>query len=92
VLVKLFATFQALGAGSKLTIAVPDGATVADALEALFAEAPLLRAHILQPGTQELQQHVNIMVNGRLIRDLQGLDTRVRNSDPLAIFPPVAGG
>jgi sulfur-carrier protein len=92
VLVKLFATFQTLGAGTRLDIPARDGDTVANVLEALFARHPVMREHILSPGGLELLPHVNIMLKGRLIRDLQGLDTPVLDSDTLAIFPPVAGG
>ncbi len=33
-----------------------------------------------------------IMVNGQDVRHLQGLDTPLKPSDAIAIFPPVAGG
>jgi len=33
-----------------------------------------------------------ILVNGRDIRDLNGLGTRLRPEDSISFFPPVAGG
>lgn len=35
---------------------------------------------------------VMFLVNGRDIRDLEGLDTRLKSDDVIALFPPVAGG
>lgn len=40
----------------------------------------------------ELRQHLSIMVNGRDISFLDGLETSVEDGDVLAMFPPVAGG
>lgn len=40
----------------------------------------------------ELREYVHVMVNGRSIHFLDGLDTVLQADDELAIFPPVAGG
>ena len=40
----------------------------------------------------ETRPYVAVMVNGRDIRHLDGLDTLVSNDSELDIFPPVAGG
>ncbi len=90
--IKLFANLQQLGAGRSVEMTVADGTPVREVLEALFERAPRLREHILEPDGQALLPHVNIMINGRIVRDLQGLDTPVKDSDTMAIFPPVAGG
>lgn len=90
--IKLFASFRLKGGGDRVEVTVGPDSTVADALEALCTKVPVLREHLLEPGTGLLQQHVQIMLKGRLIRDLQGLETPVTNEDAMAIFPPVAGG
>lgn len=89
--VKLFATFRLPGV-DRVEVTVGPGATVAHALQALFEQLPALREHVLHPETGAVASHVQIMLRGRLIRDLQGLDTPVTNADALALFPPVAGG
>ncbi|KXA94761.1 hypothetical protein AKJ65_03450, partial [candidate division MSBL1 archaeon SCGC-AAA259E19] len=40
----------------------------------------------------ELEDSVNIMVNGRKINLLDGINTKLKDGDIVAIFPPVAGG
>ena len=39
-----------------------------------------------------LSEDIIIMVNGRHIEHLQGLDTRLEENDEISIFPRVAGG
>jgi len=40
----------------------------------------------------QLSHMVILLVNGRDVRDLQGLDTPLRPEDTVALFPPLAGG
>lgn len=91
-LVKLFANLQQVAGGPRVEIAVGPDATVRDVLDALFAKVPALRDEIMEPDGKATRQFVSIMVKGRLIRDLQGLDTSVAGVNEIAIFPPVAGG
>ncbi len=92
VLVKLFGTLRSPGAPDRMNVAVQGEATVLTALEAVFAAVPGLREQVLQPDRADLLPHVNVMLKGRLVRDLQGLGTPVSDGDTLAIFPPSAGG
>lgn len=41
---------------------------------------------------KEVKSGINVMVNGRNIIYLNGLDTRLEDGDAVAIFPTVAGG
>lgn len=41
---------------------------------------------------QGLKPHVRVMLNGRDIELLDGLETAVEANDQLAIFPPMGGG
>jgi molybdopterin synthase sulfur carrier subunit len=68
-----------------------DGATVAQALGAVFASNPKLRGYVLD-DQGALRRHVAVYVRGELIRD------RVRLSDPVAavdeihVFQALTGG
>ncbi|HID27596.1 MAG TPA: molybdopterin synthase sulfur carrier subunit, partial [Methanosarcinales archaeon] len=42
--------------------------------------------------TNGLRDYVKIMVNGRSIAFLNGINTLLQDGDVVAIFPPVAGG
>lgn len=89
-LVKLFGTLRLVAGTGR--VEVEAGPAVADVLEALFQLHPALRAEVIHPDRLELLPHVNVMRNGRLVRDLDGLATPVGEGDSLAIFPPSAGG
>ncbi|HEX6300510.1 MAG TPA: MoaD/ThiS family protein [Acidimicrobiia bacterium] len=64
-----------------------EGATVAEALDALFARVPGLRGHIVDE-TGVVRAHVSVFVDG-----LQAdLDTPVGNGSELRILHAVSGG
>jgi molybdopterin synthase sulfur carrier subunit len=68
-----------------------DGATVGEALEALYARHGELRERIAGPdGTP--RRFVNVDLRGEDIRFLDGLDTPVADGDEVTILPAVAGG
>ena len=85
--VNLYATLRDLT--GERHVEVP-GQTVREALDALFARWPELKAEILEDDTPK--DGYSIFVNGRDVRYLEGLDTPLNPDDVLDLFPPVAGG
>jgi adenylyltransferase/sulfurtransferase len=67
------------------------GATVAAALDALLADFPGLRPHLLGEDGR-LRSFVNLFVNGEDVRTRSGLQTVLADGDRLAIVPAIAGG
>jgi adenylyltransferase/sulfurtransferase len=65
--------------------------TVAEVLERLTNDYTKLRVHLMhQDG--HLRNFVNVYVNDRDIRELDGEDTRVVDGDQISIVPAIAGG
>ena len=60
--------------------------TVAEVLEQLTNEYTKLRAHLFQQDGH-LRNFVNVYVNDRDIRELDGEDTRVDDGDEITIVP-----
>lgn len=84
-----FANFrEALGARS-VDRDVQDGATVGDVLHALDEEYAEFEVF---DESGDLREYLSILVNGRDITHLEGLDTPLEDGDKLSLFPPVAGG
>lgn len=89
--VKFFASFrEATGREQEI---VEKAANVASLLEELTKRfGDKLSRLLYEPGTNKLRDTVNILVNGRGINLLSGLQTKLRDGDVVAIFPPVSGG
>ena len=66
------------------------GATVGDALEALFAQSPALRDRLTTDG--QLSTFVNVYVNADDVRHRDGLATAVGATDTVILLPAMAGG
>ena len=88
---KLFADLAEAAGESEPTVDAADAATVGDALDALLDAYPGLAARVLDEEG-DLRGHVNLLRNGRDVREREGLDTPVDDDDELALFPPVSGG
>lgn len=87
--VKIFSTLRSVVGAKEAEVGAAD--TVGSVLEELIAVYPALRERILDDDGN-LQSSINVLVNGRNIRFLHGLDTTLEESDQLALFPPVGGG
>ena len=53
---------------------------------------PAFRGEFFSPDGTALGERVIVMVNGRRVEFLQGLDTPLADRDTVQIFPVVAGG
>jgi len=65
--------------------------TAGEALEKLTAEHAELKKHLYNDGGN-LRNFVNVYVGDEDIRDLDGLDTEVKNGNEILIVPSIAGG
>lgn len=68
-----------------------EGATVADAIDALDAAHPGFRERLLDDDGN-LRRFVNVFVADDDVRFLEGLDTKVPDGETVSIIPAVAGG
>lgn len=90
--VKLFADLAEVAGEKHVSLELNDGATVADAIDALVDAHPGLAERILDEN-RELREHFNVLQNGQNVFAVaNGLETPVDGDDELAVFPPVSGG
>ena len=68
-----------------------EGATVADALAAVFASRPALRGYVLD-DQGNLRRHVAVYVNGRPVSDRARLSDPVGPRDEVYVFQALSGG
>ncbi len=67
------------------------GANVADALNDLTSQFPSIKPHLFNEGN-ELRPFVNLFIGEHNIKDLQGIDTPIKDGDRLMLIPSIAGG
>ena len=65
--------------------------TVGEALTSLWAQSAALRDRVLNEQGA-IRQHVNIYYDGRDVRRLNGLETKIESGTELHIFNAVSGG
>jgi molybdopterin synthase sulfur carrier subunit len=80
-----------LAGGEKHLDLQPAGSTLADLLDALAAEHPMLGRRI-RDETGQVRRFVNVYVDGEDVRFNGGLATPVRDGAEVQVLPSVAGG
>lgn len=89
--VKFFANFREAAGQERVEVAaVGDVAALLDELVRRFGER--IAEQLYESGSKKLRETVNVLVNGHGINLLSGLDTKLKDGDVVAIFPPVSGG
>lgn len=70
-----------------------DNSKIADLLNVLTKQygEPFKKA-IYEPKGKDVKPNYIVTVNSYLLNQLQGLDTRLKNGDRVAILPVVSGG
>jgi molybdopterin synthase sulfur carrier subunit len=80
-----------LAGGSKHLALEPAGETLADLLDILAEQHPMLGRRI-RDETGQVRRFVNVYVDGDDIRFQGGLTTPVRDGAEVQVLPSVAGG
>lgn len=67
------------------------GSTVAELLENALVRYPAFKPHLFDPEGN-LRRHFNIFVNGVQLRELNGMDTALKETDKIILMVSAAGG
>ncbi len=74
-------------------LSIPQGSTVKDLLSWMINKwGDPLSIHLYQPGSDSILPHIRLMVNGRSIEFLRGMQTVLQDGDEFQMLPLVAGG
>lgn len=88
--IRFYATLRPLVGGRIVQLSNPP-ATVGAVVDQLIENHPGLDGKLLDEAGA-VRRFVAIMLNGRDIRHLDGLETQIPPNSDMDIFPPVAGG
>ncbi len=89
-MVQLYATLRPLAGRRRVRLDLGE-TTVGEVLDELVSKYPDLHDALFD-AEGRVRRYVAIMVEGRDIRHLAGLETPVAEDSEMDIFPPVAGG
>ncbi len=81
-----------LGGHKEQQIELEAGSTARDLLTSLIALYGSQLQERLFESSDRLNQGIALLLNGRNIFALKGLETKLNHGDELLFFPPVAGG
>jgi molybdopterin synthase sulfur carrier subunit len=88
--VRVFANLREICGGPSIEM-VADNKTVLEILEEMVKKFPPLEDEIFTEK-RTLKEFVHVFINGQNIIHKDGLQTKVKEEDQFALFPPVAGG
>jgi len=68
-----------------------NGSNISDALTDLTSQYPALKPHLFNEGG-DLRPFVNLFVGENNIKDLQGVNTPIKDGEKIMLIPSIAGG
>ena len=71
--------------------AAVQGATVIEALNNALEKYPALKTHVFD-SDGKLRRHINVFINDENIRDLEGLETELKEEDRITLLASISGG
>lgn len=90
-LIKVFANFREICGGKSVELAIESGQSISSVLDELIHHFPAMHDELFTEE-KKLKPLVHVFINGRNIIHLEGLTTPIKETDQIALFPPVAGG
>ncbi|MCL4237548.1 MAG: MoaD/ThiS family protein [Anaerolineae bacterium] len=91
VTVRFSASLRAAAGTKEMAVPCAPDTTVRALLHAISAGNPALADRLLD-SQQDLSQGTQVLINGRHIDFLGGLETPIQPTDSVMLIPPVGGG
>ncbi len=92
VTVKFVGSLQSLAGKSKLTLTLEESATLKEAIRRIIEKLPSLKAELVDPELGSLKPNNLIIVKGKEISVLKGLETTLKDGDDIVLIPVSHGG
>ncbi|MEM8883302.1 MAG: ubiquitin-like small modifier protein 1 [Planctomycetota bacterium] len=90
--IRFYATLRELAGARELSFELPEGATVQMLIDQVIERFPAMREELFDENG-ELFGHVHVFINGQDAPHLEkALDTPLKETDKVDLFPAVGGG
>jgi len=84
---------QTLGVNHEEQLEIEEGALVRDLLNILAEKhGEPFKKEVFQPGSVDMKPHHILSVNGILLNQLKGIETKLKDGDRVILMPVVTGG
>jgi molybdopterin synthase sulfur carrier subunit len=92
VTVKFVGAFRNISGKSKFTLMLENIVLLREAVKKIVEELPKLKRVLIDPELEDPKPNTLILVNGKEISVLDGLDTMLKDGDEVVFIPVVHGG
>jgi molybdopterin synthase sulfur carrier subunit len=90
--IKFFSIFREKMKRRKVDVEVPENITIEELLDLLSRKFGRRFADLINGSQIQSLSNIKFTLNGTSTSQLQGLQTRLKNCDEIAIIPPAGGG
>jgi len=90
--VKLVGVFRGISGKTQVSIRFENKVSLKEAIKTIVQELPKLKRTLIDPDLGDPRQNALILVNGKEISVLNGLETMLKDGDELILVPVVHGG
>jgi molybdopterin synthase sulfur carrier subunit len=92
VTVNFIGVFRTVSGKNKLNIKIEKAISLREALKKIVEKTPSLKRFLIDPELEDPRPNALILVNGREISILNGLETVLKDGDEVVFVPVIHGG
>jgi molybdopterin synthase sulfur carrier subunit len=89
---KFVGAFRSISGKSKFTLKLENSVSLREVVKKIVEELPKLKRILIDPELEDPRPNTLILVNGKEVSVLNGLDTVLEDGDEVVFVPVVHGG
>jgi molybdopterin synthase sulfur carrier subunit len=90
--VRFIGAFRSFSGKNKLSIEFRDAIPLREAINKIVEQLPKLKRALIDPELEDPRPNTLILVNGKEISVLNGLETKLKDGDEVVFVPVIHGG
>jgi molybdopterin synthase sulfur carrier subunit len=92
VTVNFIGVFRAITSRNKINIKIEDTVPLREVIKKIVEKVPNLKRALVDPELEDPRPNALILVNGKEISVLNGLETLLKDGDEVVLIPVIHGG